>query len=150
VLALTADAFQESVEQSLACGFTMHLAKPIRKATLLAAIGRHTQARSADETGARKIELFVDRELAAIVPKYLDNLRRQVSLMTASLAAQDFHAIFLLGHNMKGTGSMVGIPRISKIGEQLEAAARAQDTGAIKRLTDELVRLLESMNIQYK
>ena len=42
VVALTASAMAEDVRQALAAGCDAHLAKPVKKATLLAAIARHT------------------------------------------------------------------------------------------------------------
>ncbi len=46
VVALTADAFKEAKEKSEIAGFTDYLTKPIRKATLLAAIARHVKKTS--------------------------------------------------------------------------------------------------------
>jgi CheY-like chemotaxis protein len=43
ILALTANAFQEDADRSLAAGCTAHLIKPIKKATLLAAIGAYLE-----------------------------------------------------------------------------------------------------------
>jgi HPt (histidine-containing phosphotransfer) domain-containing protein len=79
----------------------------------------------------------------------LNNVRRQASLVAATLAAGDFNAIVLLGHNMRGTGSMIGLPRISQIGEQLEQEAREQNAGAVNQLADELIRFLDSTSIQH-
>jgi CheY-like chemotaxis protein len=42
-LALSANAFKEEVEKSLAAGCTAHLTKPIKKKTLLEAIHTYTQ-----------------------------------------------------------------------------------------------------------
>jgi len=43
ILALTANAFKEDREKSLAAGCTAHLTKPIKKQTLLEAIRAHTR-----------------------------------------------------------------------------------------------------------
>ena len=44
ILALTANAFQEESDKSLAAGCTAHVTKPIKKKTLLAAIARYANA----------------------------------------------------------------------------------------------------------
>src|SRR5208282_3979457 len=119
VLALTADAFKDAVEKSLAAGFTMHLAKPIRKSTLLEAIARHAHARSETPSAAR-LEVVLDEDLSAIVPKFLNNVRRNSPAIAAALARADFDTIRSLGHNMKGTGTSFGFPQISAIGDELE------------------------------
>ena len=46
IVALTANAFQEELEKSLAAGCTAHLTKPIKKRTLLEAIHRYGILRS--------------------------------------------------------------------------------------------------------
>ncbi len=149
VLALTADAFKDAVEKSLAAGFTMHLAKPIRKSTLLEAIARHAQARP--ETPSQNIfDVVVDEELSDILPKFLSNVRRNPSAIAAALARGDFGAIRSLGHNMKGTGGSFGLPQISKLGGALEQAAKQQDGDAIRSVTAELVHYLDSVEVRYK
>ncbi len=44
IVALTANAFQEEADKSLAAGCTAHVTKPIKKKTLLATIARYTNA----------------------------------------------------------------------------------------------------------
>src|SRR5271156_150064 len=149
VLALTADAFNDAVEKSLAAGFTMHLAKPIRKATLLEAIARHAHARP-EAPSAAKLEVVVDEELSAIVPKFLNNIRRNSPVITAALARADFDSIRSLGHNMKGTGTSFGFPRISEIGDQLEQAAKRQDADSVRNVAASLAHFLDSVDIRYR
>ena len=149
VLALTADAFKEAVEKSLAAGFTMHLAKPIRKATLLEAITRHGQAHP-EAAAPAKLDVVVDEELAAIVPKFLSNVRRNPPAIAAALARGDFGAIRSLGHNMKGTGGSFGLPQISEIGDQLERAAKEQNADSVRTVTAQLVQFLDSVDIRFK
>lgn len=149
VLALTADAFKDAVEKSLAAGFTMHLAKPVRKSTLLEAIAHYAQARP--ETPSENIvDLVVDEELSDILPKFLANVRRNPSAIAAALARGDFATIRSVGHNMKGTGGSFGLPRVSKLGGELEQAAKQQDADAIRGVTAELVHYLDSIEVRYK
>jgi len=149
VLALTADAFKESVERSLASGFTMHLAKPIRKATLIEAIARHAQAGTQVATGPAP-SVMIDEDLSAILPRYLSNIRRNPAAAAAALARGDFDTIRSLGHNMKGTGTSFGLPQITQLGGELELAAKNQDSDAIRHAVDELAHFLESLAVQYK
>jgi signal transduction histidine kinase/CheY-like chemotaxis protein/HPt (histidine-containing phosphotransfer) domain-containing protein len=149
VLALTADAFKDAVEKSLAAGFTMHLAKPIRKSTLLDAIARHGQAHPEAAPGT-KLDVVVDEELSAIVPKFISNVRQNPSAIAAALARGDFGTIRSLGHNMKGTGSSFGLPQISEIGDQLERAAKEQNADSVRTVTVQLVEFLDSVDIRFK
>ncbi|HET7206373.1 MAG TPA: ATP-binding protein [Terriglobales bacterium] len=149
VLALTADAFKEAVEMSLTAGFTMHLAKPIRKSTLLEAIARHAQAHP-ECRPETKLDVVGDEQLSAIVPKFISNVRKNPSAIAAALARDDFATIRSLGHNMKGTGSSFGLPQISEIGNELEQAAKQQDADSVRRVTAQLVHFLESGDVRYK
>jgi CheY-like chemotaxis protein len=150
VLALTADAFKEAVEKSLAAGFTMHLAKPIRKTTLLEAIARHGQAHPEAAAAAKLDVVVVNAELASIVPKFISNVRRNPPAIAAALARGDFDTVRSLGHNMKGTGGSFGLPQISAIGDQLERAAKEQDADAVRTITAQLVQFLDSVDIRFK
>ena len=149
VVALTADAFQEAVDKSRAAGFSMRLAKPLRKSTLLEAIAKHAQRRPEPSPEAR-LDVVVDEELSPIVPNFMNNVRRNPAAISAALAGGDFAAICSLGHNMKGTGGSFGLPQISEIGSKLEQAAKEQDTDSVRTVNAELVRFLDSVQIRYK
>ena len=151
VLALTADAFKDAVEKSLAVGFTTHLAKPIRKSTLLEVIARHARVR-AEGLPAAKLDIVVDvdEELSAIAPKFLNNVRRNSPVIAAALARDDFDTIRSLGHNMKGTGSSFGFPQISAMGDELERAAKQHDADSVRSVTANLVRFLDSVDVRYR
>ena len=149
MLALTADVFKDAVEKSCAAGFTMHLAKPLRKSTLLEAITRHAKGRPESPPGAQ-LDVVVDEELSAILPKFINNVRRNPSAIAAALACGDFATIRSLGHNMKGTGSSFGLPQISEIGNELEQAAKLQDADSVRTISAHLVHFLDSVDVGYK
>jgi len=46
IIALTAHAMKEDVQKSLDAGCTDHLTKPIRRATLMEAVQKHTGAKN--------------------------------------------------------------------------------------------------------
>jgi signal transduction histidine kinase/DNA-binding NarL/FixJ family response regulator len=148
VLALTADAFEEAVQKSLAAGFTRHLAKPIRKAVLLQAIG-HAQIRPAQPAGGQQ-EVMVDEELSAIMPRFLSNVRKNPAAIAAALAGEDYDAIRSLGHNMKGTGASFGLPQISALGDRLERAAKEQSSDSVREITTELAQFLDRVEVRYR
>ncbi|MGA9496567.1 MAG: ATP-binding protein [Terriglobales bacterium] len=148
IMALTADAFQDAIERSLIAGYTEHMVKPIRKSNLLEAIARHAPA-SGKVPSVPKLDLVVDAELSAIVPKYLDNVRRNSAAIAAALARSDFETIRSLGHNMKGTGTSFGLPQISEMGDQLERAAKLQEADSIRNVNADLVHFLNSVDVRY-
>jgi CheY-like chemotaxis protein len=150
VVALTADAFKDAVAQSLAAGFTMHLAKPIRRSTLVEAIsnfvdGRHPVASEAPSQ--QPCSVVVDEELSAILEKFISNVRQNSSAIATALTRGDFATVRLLGHNLKGTGSSFGLPQISQLGAELERAAEQQSSELVRKLNTQLIDLLNSSDV---
>src|SRR5438552_12528577 len=119
ILALTAHAFREAVNRSREAGFTAHLTKPIRRATLLEALAKHARVQRI-ESRPHKIRVTVDASLQDLIPSFLDKRRKDVPKLIEALAAGDFATIRRLGHNLKGTGAGYGFPALTDIGAAIE------------------------------
>jgi HPt (histidine-containing phosphotransfer) domain-containing protein len=67
--------------------------------------------------------------------------RRQEDIISceSALKNKDFKVIETIGHQMKGNGLSFGYENIAKLGEQMELAAKNQNS-------EELNRLLESFS----
>lgn len=146
ILALTADAFQDAVDRSLACGFTAHLSKPIRKATLLDAISCYTNP----EHHPAVVVVAVDGSLSDIVPIFLSNIRENPATIAKALSSGDLQVPRTLGHNMKGTGTAYGFPAITELGAQIEQAAKDGNVETIRTKASELASYLERLRIEYQ
>jgi signal transduction histidine kinase/CheY-like chemotaxis protein/HPt (histidine-containing phosphotransfer) domain-containing protein len=153
VIALTAYALPEEVQRSFDAGCTAHLTKPIRKPALLAAIaaqiaddGRGKGAGSVDDR--ERIVVDVDPDLADLIPGYLDHRREDLTSMTSALDREDYEAIRVLAHSMRGSGAAYGFDAISEIGNAAEQAARTEDAAEIRHLVDELGRYLERVELR--
>jgi signal transduction histidine kinase/DNA-binding NarL/FixJ family response regulator len=144
VLALTAHAFQEAVNRSLEAGFTAHLTKPIRRATLLEALNKFAPARPAG-AGSPRIHVAVAASLEDLVPNYLDKRRKDLPKFTEALAAGDFESLRRLGHNLKGSGGSYGFQALTEIGAAIEASARDHNGPGIQAKVEELARYLEEV-----
>ncbi len=139
ILALTAHALPEEVRKSFDAGCTSHLTKPIRKATLLAAIEEHTMGL-----------VRVIPSLAELVPGFLEGRRRDIDAIAAALERSDYDNVRILGHNMKGSGAGYGFNRITEIGASLEQAAGRRAPQAIRERSAELVRYLDRLHVVYE
>jgi HPt (histidine-containing phosphotransfer) domain-containing protein len=139
ILALTAHALPEEVRKSFDAGCTAHLTKPIRKATLIAAIEEHTMGL-----------VRVLASLADLVPGFLDGRRRDIDAIAAALERSDYDNVRILGHNMKGSGAGYGFNRISEIGTSLEQSARRRASAEIRSQSAELVRYLDGLHVVYE
>jgi CheY-like chemotaxis protein len=139
ILALTAHALPEEVRKSFDAGCTAHLTKPIRKATLLAAIEEHTMGLVRVAAG-----------LAELVPGFLEGRRRDIDAIAAALDRSDYEDVRIVGHNMKGSGAGYGFNRITQIGASLEQAAGRRAPEEIRTRSAELVRYLDGLNVVYE
>ena len=139
ILALTAHALPEEVRKSFDAGCTAHLTKPIRKATLLAAIEEHT-------TGLVRVVA----SLAELVPGFLEGRRRDIDAIAAALERSDYNDVRILGHNMKGSGAGYGFNRITEIGASLEQAAGRRVPEEIRARCAELARYLDGLHVVYE
>jgi len=144
ILALTAHAFAEAVRRSLDAGFTAHLTKPIRKATLLEAIARHAPEARAESRPA-KIHVTVDASLQDLIPGYLAKRTADAARAAEALAAGDYDTVRRFGHNLKGTGAGYGFPALTEMGAAIEDGAKTHDQEMIQYKLDELMRYLEQV-----
>ncbi|MEP7183865.1 MAG: response regulator, partial [Betaproteobacteria bacterium] len=139
ILALTAHALPEEVRKSLDAGCTVHLTKPIRKATLIGAIEEHAMGL-----------VRVGSGLAELVPGFLEGRRRDVDAIAAALERSNYDDVRILGHNMKGSGAGYGFDRITEIGASLEQAAKRCAPEEIRAGAAELVRYLDGLHVVYE
>ena len=77
------------------------------------------------------IEIGISADIEELVPLYLAARRCDVAEMMSLLAVSDYNRLRILGHNMKGTGASYGFPELSRLGEELESAAKRTDRAAL-------------------
>jgi HPt (histidine-containing phosphotransfer) domain-containing protein len=103
-----------------------------------------------DTEAPAKVTVYIDPDLAEIVPGFLENRRRDVQFLQTALQQDDLTTIRVLGHRMKGDGGGYGFDTISAIGEALELAAVQQDRLTIERQTSELNDFLTRLDVVYR
>ena len=132
ILALTASTTAEDRTRSVTVGCDGHLAKPIDRAALLKAL--RAPARSGSTARLASVR--------AMGPRYLENRAKDLETLRAALTRSDFETIGHLGHDMKGTGLSYGFGEITRIGSELEQAARVRDLDAASTATARLADCL--------
>jgi hypothetical protein len=138
ILALTADAGPEAVARSLFAGCSEHLSKPVKKATLLEAIARHTQG---------IIRVTPPEGIEGLVPDYLASVRRDMAAMMTAVDAKDCAVAGRLGHQFKGTGHGYGFPEIAHAGTAIELAARSVNESEIRNQILSLAAYLNRVEV---
>jgi len=95
------------------------------------------------------IPVRVEPELEDIVPIFLERRRQEVTRLREQLDQNDYEAIALAGHSMKGTGGGYGFAAISEMGARLERAGKDRDDAAVASVVAELADYLERVELVY-
>ncbi len=96
-----------------------------------------------------KITVHIDAELEELIPGFLEGRKKDIDTLQEALEKEDYPAIQLLGHTLKGNGAGYGFDGISDIGRALEMAAKDQDMVALIKQTEALSIYLQSIKIVY-
>jgi CheY-like chemotaxis protein len=158
IIALSANAFQETVRESLAAGFDAHLAKPVSRQVLLRAVTgfcrqalrREPQSqpssfiqalkvKSSSESIQRLIELdpaesgelvTIDSVLAPLLEGVKQTLRHHLTELDRAIEGERHEAIRDLGHVIKGLGMSFNMNKVAQLGRMI------QDAGELKHLDE--------------
>ena len=98
---------------------------------------------------SEKIQVVIDPDLADLIPGFLANRANDVESIKGLLAKEDFAAIRIIGHSMKGAGGGYGFDPITDIGGQIEDAAMAEDATVVDRMNDQLADYLERVELVF-
>jgi HPt (histidine-containing phosphotransfer) domain-containing protein len=80
-----------------------------------------------------------------LIPAFLTTQKEGAATLVEMLSASELDGIRRFAHNLKGTGTAFGFPKLSEIGVSMERSACEANlsdlTGQIKTLTDYLDRV---------
>ncbi len=150
IVALTADALTSVRDAILAAGSNLYLTKPIRKQELLDTLDFlscvATAAGAGDPEPAHpkpltEVELEiqdVDPDIAELMPQFIENRQKDVKALKQFLELQNYKELGRLGHSMKGSGTAYGFPRLTALGDKIQAAVHKAEKDKIYSLITEL------------
>jgi len=98
---------------------------------------------------AEKIKVNIDPELKDIIPNYLENRRKDLAAMPGLLKDENFEALRVMGHKLRGSGGGYGLHFLTAFGGRLETAAIKKDKPAIEALAEELGAFLDALELDY-
>lgn len=88
--------------------------------------------------GDEEILVKIDRKLAVLAPKFLADCRRMPDELRGAIESGNIAVARGIGHSLWGTASSYGFEVIGSLGEEIERAARAGDTEALRKLAERL------------
>ena len=114
-------------------------------ARLLDPDGAPAAAATGVESGG---ELVVDDDVVDLMPNYVAARRHDVVTLRECLERRDLEAIATIAHKMKGSGAGYGLSDVTRLGGDMEAAARSGNSGTVGSLIDELDGRLARLRIR--
>ncbi|NOY69222.1 MAG: PAS domain S-box protein [Deltaproteobacteria bacterium] len=166
VIALSAFVLKKERDKSREAGCDAHLNKPVKRENLIDTIAKFLSMEKA-ETGLTEhntVEKGPERESEAsgdpvvyaeqiyekLIPRYLDDLRKDASSMESLLKTGGYDGIRKMGHNIKGSGGGYGFNKISEIGKALESAAKDEDRRMAENGVKALLNYLNQVKVVYR
>jgi CheY-like chemotaxis protein len=133
VIAMTANAYAEQVATFRAGGFDDHVAKPFRRAPLVAAVERHL-GRDLDRVTRQELESVLPPEA---ISRLFDALREALDTLP-----EEGEALSDAAHTIVSRSGFLGLPGIARLAAMLEDVSRAApaDDEAIALARDALCR----------
>lgn len=82
--------------------------------------------------------LALNPELKKIIPYFLKSRQSDLVKLAAAIQAKECGAIWLIGHNMKGSSASYGFPFLGQLGQRLEQLAESRDFATIEQVLAQL------------
>ncbi|MCK8818029.1 Hpt domain-containing protein [Natroniella sulfidigena] len=95
-------------------------------------------------------KVYVDRDLKALIPQFMNNRKEEVKQLKELFATDNLEEIESLSHAIKGTGGGYGFDKVTELGRKIEQAAAQEKREQIKESITELEEHLEMVEIIYK
>jgi len=153
IVALTASTLRGDREQCLAAGCTDFLAKPVKKAELLALIQRMTNTIVQATVGAgktgRQSRVRVDAEILPLIPAFLAEMRQLVEGIRTAMTTDDYGTVGGLAHRIAGVGGSYGFEELSVLARSLEGAARESNRAQVQGLALACANYLEKVEVAH-
>ena len=101
------------------------------------------------DSQSEKIRIRIDSDLQDLIPGYLENRGKDLLVYQQALEKDNFDAIALLGHSMKGSGGGYGFNDLSTIGRAIEKAAKNRDKESVRQSIIDLTDFLKKLEVVY-
>lgn len=86
------------------------------------------------------------KEMQDIIQMYVAGLPASMKNMTDALGKQDWDALAILTHQLKGSGSSMGYPLLTEMARDIEANLTSQDYEKIPAQLADLLKIVDRLS----
>jgi len=91
----------------------------------------------------------IDKDLEEIVPAFLEGRKKDTEIIKKYVLEKNFEELRSVGHKLKGTAGSYGFMGLSKIGAQIEEAAKASNLETLKKLSSEYENHMKQIEVKF-
>jgi CheY-like chemotaxis protein len=154
IIALTANVMSEDRENCIAAGMDAHLGKPIEPSQLIDCLGRYLKpdvVRAEVDMAALRDLTGGDQEFEReLVETFVASGDQCLAEILSALRISDYDTIGKRAHALKGASANIQAAGLAAAASSLESAARANLTGEIDGLVQELTVKLQAVNAELR
>ena len=93
--------------------------------------------------------VHVETSLKHLIPRFMNNRKKEVTAMQKALASEDFETLRTISHGMKGAAGIYGFDLISEMAAVIEEAAKMNNASIIQRELPLLNSYLDQIKVVY-
>lgn len=97
-----------------------------------------------------KFQVTIDVENRELIPKYLNNRRKDIRSILRALGSDNFQVVWALGHSMKGSSATYSFQLINQICFKLEDTTYKKGTKQIQKSLKDLNRYLDCLDVVFE
>jgi HPt (histidine-containing phosphotransfer) domain-containing protein len=97
-----------------------------------------------------RIILTIDKDLEELIPGFLQNRHKDVTVLKDALAQGKIDTLKSVGHSLKGVGGGYGFDGLSEIGAEIERLAKTGETAGIAELIVRMDEYLDKIDIVFE
>lgn len=120
IIALTANAMQQDIEQYLANGFNAHLSKPLVQDDFVKLLSEYCQTDEQVEEEDDSLFSINNQEYRRMVDDYVSSLPCELELLKFSRSSKDWQKMSRIAHGLKGAAGNFGFNQITEYAAKVE------------------------------
>lgn len=139
IIAFSAYSASENRTKALSSGCNDYLSKPIKRQELTSILKKYLNTRQ--HNLRPNVNIF-----SQLQEEFLQGLNEKIQQLDQAFAKKDSEKVKIIGHNLKGTGTMYKYEQVSLLGAEIENLAEAMDKSGWKVIRKKLLELLRGFS----